>query len=118
MPSGRSVRVASGTASAGQLTHRFTIFAPAGTLNVADTNVAEHIPMRVSSIDLSQQLEYLSAGGVQAAATYVVTCRYRDDIRLDAILVEECHNHRRMQILSKLETDDMAWLNMVCTVAV
>jgi head-tail adaptor len=115
---GRAVRVASGTASAGQLTHRFTIFAPAGTANVADTNVAEHVPMRVSSVELSQQLEYLTAGGVQAASTYVVTCRYRTDIRMDAVLVEECHTQRRMQILSQLPTDDMRWLNMVCTVAV
>lgn len=114
----RSVRVSGGTSAAGKLTHVFTIHAPAGTAFVAATDIATHVPMQVAAIDLSQQLEYLAAGGLQATATYVVTCRYREDIRMDAILVEECHAQRRLQIVSMVPTDKHDWLNMVCAVSV
>lgn len=85
---------------------------------MAAADIAEHVPMQITAIDLSQQLEYLAAGGIQASATYVATCRYRDDIRMDYVLVEECHSQRRLQILSMLPTEKTDWLNMICGTSV
>lgn len=101
---------------AGELTHRVTIFAPGGTLNVGDTNVATGVPMKISAMDLSQQKEYMALGGLQASAAYRVLCRYRDDIRMDAILMEECCAERRMQIVNQTPTDRNEGLEMVCVV--
>lgn len=101
---------------AGDLHHRVTIVAPGGTLHPADTTVATGVPMSISAMDLSQQKEYLMLGGLQASAAYRVVCRYRTDIRMDAVLVEECCQQRRLQIVNQTPTDRNEALHMVCVV--
>lgn len=99
---------------AGDLNHYMTITAPAGTLNPTETTVATGVPMAISAIDLSQQKEYLALGGLQATSAYRIRCRYRTDLRLDAVLTEECHGRRQFQILGMTETDLNEGLDMVC----
>lgn len=99
---------------AGDLNHQITITAPAGTVAVTAQTLGTGVPMQISAIDLSQQKEYLALGGLQGSAAYRVRCRYRDDIRLDSVLTEECHGQRVLQILSLVPTELNEGLDMIC----
>lgn len=100
---------------AGDFSHRLTLFAPAGTREVMDTNLATGVPARIQAMT-AQQREQLAIGGIQGQTIYIVTIRYRNDVQSDLVPREECCTQRQFQILSLIPTDRREALEMTCVV--
>jgi head-tail adaptor len=104
--------------SAGQLSHRVTLRAPAGSFGAAtDTDLATSIPAKIVPVPLQfQAREQLSAGGLNGQTAYTITVRYREDVRRDHQLIEECHTQRTFQIVTIQPTDRGDALEITCVV--
>ena len=106
----------------GSLRHRVTIEQPTGTLSPTGgivpgepITVATGVPMSIVAPPAqSMANERMAAGGLQGITTYVVTCRYREDLSGTAVLIEECCRQRRLEILTIAPTERNEAIEMVC----
>lgn len=101
--------------ASGQLNHRLTIEAPAGTLAVAASEVAARVPAAITVLPPQfQSREGLQLGGLQSQTVYTVSIRTRTDLQPSYVLVEECCTLRRFQILNIVPSDRRDALDMTC----
>lgn len=101
--------------SAGHLRHRVTIYAPAGTKEVAAVNVATRVPAKIAqAAESGIGREGLAAGGVRSESVSTVSMRFRTDVRTSYELVEHCCTRRRFQILAIQPSDNGAAIEMAC----
>lgn len=100
----------------GNLRHRITIRAPIGVLNESlPVVVEEGVPMALTVLPLAfQAREALQLGGLQNPTLYTAQCRYREDIRHDFELREECCTQRVFQIVAIIPGDRKDVLDMTC----
>jgi hypothetical protein len=104
--------------TSGELKHRVTISAPAGTIAETETTVAENVPAAVSVLSPQfQAREALQHGGLMSHLFYMVSLRYRTDMHPSLVLVEECCTQRRFQIQSVIPSDRRDAVDMMCVVA-
>jgi hypothetical protein len=103
----------------GQLRHRLTLHAPAGTRGDGTAqNLRTGMPANIAAVPLQfQQQERLAAGGIQAQTLYNIDMRYDDAVAKDLQLIEECCTERTFQIVSMIPSDKMDWLELTCVVA-
>lgn len=104
--------------SSGEMTHRVTLYAPEGAFDVASAgDIATGIPAKIIAVPLEfQRREHIGAGGLQSTTAYTVMVRYREDIRTDHILIEECHTERRFHIVSIVPNERGDGLELTCIV--
>jgi head-tail adaptor len=104
--------------ASGQMRHRLTLYAPEGTRGAGSPDeLATDIPARIEAVPLQfQQQERIAAGGLRGQTLYTVTIRYRDDVREDLQLIEECCTERTFHILSMIPDDTLQWLELTCVV--
>jgi head-tail adaptor len=106
----------------GSLRHVVTIQVMTGTLSPTGgvtegtpTDIATHVPMSIVAPPAQAMAnERLAAGGLQGQTTYVVQCRYRRDFGVKAVLLEECCQQRRLEILTLAPTLRNEALEMLC----
>jgi hypothetical protein len=102
---------------ASDLWHSLTVHAPAGTQETvaAAEDLFTRVPAAITVVPVQfQSPERLDLGGVQSATRYVVSLRYRTDVKADYVLVEECCTARRFQILSIVPSDRRDAIDMTC----
>ncbi|HJT96615.1 MAG TPA: head-tail adaptor protein [Mycobacterium sp.] len=103
---------------AGDLSHRLTLEAPAGTIGAEASNIDEHVPAAITVVPVNfQTTEGLAAGGLQTATRYTVSVRYRTDISPAYVWREECCTQRRFQIVSIVPSDRRDAVDMTCVTA-
>lgn len=98
---------------AGDLRHRVTVHAPAGTKAVAAVDVAPRVPAKIAPL-LPTGREALEDGGVQSQIGCIVTMRYRTDVQASYLLIEHCCTERRLQIQSITPSEDGRAIQMNC----
>lgn len=99
----------------GDLSHRGSIVAPAGTLAVAEQVVAAQVPASIVVVPVQfQSPERFAGGGVQAQTSYTVSIRYRTDVQASYLFVEECCTRRRFEILAVTPSDRRDAVDMRC----
>lgn len=98
--------------TAGELRHRMTIHAPAGTKATAAVDIARRVPAKIAARVVGA--EGLAAGGVQSEAGETVSMRFRTDVQASYELVEHCCLQRRFQIVSIRPSDDGRAIEMAC----
>ena len=105
-------------ASAGEMRHRVTIYAPEGTSDEyagSPTEIATAIPAKIAVLPLQfQQAERLAAGGARGFVVYNITIEYRDDMQANFEIHEECCNERTFHVVSMIQDDQMRWLDLTC----
>jgi hypothetical protein len=102
---------------AGDLLHSITIHAPAGTQETVATaqDLFTGVPTAITVVPVQfQSPERLDLGGLQTSTRYVVSLRYRTDVKASYVLVEECCTARRFQILSIVPSDRRDAIDMTC----
>lgn len=101
---------------AGELTHRVTVTAPVGVLDEsAAVDIDADVPMRINVLPPAFQAnESLSVGGLRTQTKYNLTTWYREDIRPDYVLQEECCTRRTFQIVAVIPGDMRDMLEMTC----
>lgn len=105
--------------ASGQMRHRLTLHAPAGTRGDGTAvDLLSGLPAKIEAVPLQfQQQERLAAGGIQGQTLYNIAMRYHDEIAKDLELHEECCLQRTFQILQMIPSDKMDWLDLTCVVA-
>lgn len=92
-----------------------TILAPAGTLASTEQTVETGVPAGIWALPIQfQSREQMGLGGLQTTTTYMVSVRYRTDIRPDYVLVEEGGLERRFQIIARVPSERGDALDMTC----
>ena len=104
--------------ASGQMRHRLTLYAPDGTRGQGSPDELDTgIPAKIEAVPLQfQQQERIAAGGVRGQTLYTITLRYRDDVREDLQLIEECCTERTFHILSMIPDDKLQFLELTCVV--
>lgn len=107
--------------SAGEMRHRVTIYAPAGTsdaLSGSPGELATGLPAKILALPLQfQQQERLAVGGVRGQTVYNVWIRYRDDLQADFQLQEECCSERVFNIVAMIHDDKRQDWELTCVTA-
>lgn len=107
---------------AGELRHFVVIQRPTGTLSPTGgkiegppETIASGVPMSIDASDVRGMThELIAAGGLQGMTAYIVRCRYREDVTMSAVLIEECCRQRRLEIVTLAPTERNEALEMLC----
>ncbi len=100
--------------SAGEMTHRLTLYNPEGDTPAA---IETGVPAKVIAVPLQfQQREQFGAGGLNGQTVYTIMVRTRADIRRDYQWREECCSQRTFHIVAFQETERGDGIECTCVV--
>lgn len=104
--------------SSGQMTHRVTIYKPENAFDAAVAgNLDTGVPARIVALDPPfQRREEFAAGGLAGQTVYTIVIRYREDLRRDHQLREECCTERTFHIAAIQPSDRGDALICTCVV--
>jgi head-tail adaptor len=104
--------------TAGELSHRITIEAPAETLAPTATTLETSVPAAITVLSPQfQAREAYAHGGLTGQLFYMVSVRYRTDLKSSYVFQEECCTQRRFQIQSVIPSDRRDAIDMMCVTA-
>lgn len=100
--------------SAGEMRHRVTVRAPAGTLATTAVVVASRISASIAAARAADGGERIAGGGMHSISMTTVKLRFRRDIQASYEVVEHCCLQRTFQIVSLEPSDERDAMVLTC----